>query len=183
MRKVLVLTAVLMVLGSFAYAQTPNVQMVFDEGYVSQTYTCTPGEIFNGYLVARNFNIWMQAIEYNVDYPDFAPFTGIQKIGEVAAAPLAIGATDDYLKGFSVAWTVPQNGFEPVLTCTVFFQCFDCAPDSPVIVIPNTVSGYLRATDYPGNNFHYGIGMTSVLCPVTIPTENTTWGGVKALYE
>lgn len=179
MRKVLVLTALLMVLGSFAYAQTPNVQMVFDEGYVSQTYTCSTGEIFNGYLVARNFNIWMQAIEYNVQYPG----GGINKIGEAPAAPLAIGATDNYIAGYSLAWSVPQNGFEPVLTTTVYFQCLECTPDSPVIVIPNVVSGFVRATDYPGNTFHYGIGMTSVLCPVTIPVENTTWGGVKALYE
>lgn len=178
MRKVLAITAVLMILGSFAYAQTPNVQMVFDEGYASQTYVCSPGEIFKGYLVARNFNIWMQAIEYNVQYP-----AGINYIGESPASPLAIGATNNYIQGFSIAWTLPQNGFVPVLTNTVFLQCGQCIPDSYIIVIPNVVSGFVRATDYPGNNFVYGIGSSSVLCPETIPTENTTWGGVKALYE
>lgn len=178
MKKVFAITAVLMVVGSFAFAQTPNVQMVFDEGYATQTYTCTPGEVFQGYLVARNFNIWMQAIEYNVQYP-----AGLTKLGEFYPSPLAIGATDDTVNGFSLAWQVPQNAFEPVLTATVTFACNDCIPDSPIVVGPNVVSGYLRATDYPNNNFVYGIGMTSTMCPVTVPTENTTWGGVKALYE
>lgn len=178
MRKVLAITAVLMILGSFAYAQTPNVQMVFDEGYASQTYVCSPGEIFTGYLVARNFNIWMQAIEYNVQYP-----AGILKLGENPASPLAIGATDDYVNGFSLAYTIPQNGFVPVLTNTVYMQCQSCIPDSYIKVIPHVVSTFVRATDYPGNNFVYGIGSSSVLCPETIPTEHTTWGSVKALYE
>jgi hypothetical protein len=180
MRKVLALTAVLMILGSFAFAQTPNVQMVFDEGYSTQTKVCAFGEIFQGYLVARNFNCWMQAIEYNVQYP-----AGLNKLGELyPVGTLQIGAaTDDYLLGFAEVWTVPQNAFQPVLTATVNFFCVDCIPDSPIVVIPNTISGFLRATDYPANNFIYGVGMTSIMCPVTIPTENMTWGGVKALYE
>lgn len=180
MRKVLVLTAVLMVLGSFAYAQTPNVQMVFDPGYTSQTKVCTPGEIFQGYLVARNFNVWVQAIEFNVLYP-----AGLLKLGETYPdGTLQIGTgTDDYLGGFSQVWLVPQNGFQPLLAVTVNFACQECLPDSPIVVVPNSISGFLRATDYPGNNFVYGVGMTSIMCPVTIPTENTTWGGVKALYE
>ena len=178
MRKVLAITAVLLVIGSFAFAQTPNVQMVFDEGYVSQTYACSPGEYFQGYLVARNFNAYIQAIEYNVYYP-----AGLSKVAEFSPAPLVIGATDDYEKGCSISWSIPQNGFNPVLTMTVTFQCIECTPDGQIVVGPNVNSGFVRATQYPTNEFIYGIGMTSVLCPVTIPTENTTWGGVKALYE
>lgn len=178
MKRVLVIAAVLMVMGSLAYAQTPNVQVVYDEGYTTQTLSCAQGEIHIAYIVARNFNAFISAIEYNVEYG-----VGVQKFGEIPVSELVIGSTDDYTNGFQVAWDLPQNAYQPVLTHMVSVKCLAGCFDTPITVIPNVLTGFVRATNYPDNDFVYGIGLTSIVCPETIPTENSTWGGVKALYE
>ncbi len=171
MRKVLAITAVLLALSSLAFAQTPNVQMIFDNGRAS--IDCT-GDWMPGYIVAQNFNCWLVGIEYKVTYGP-----GVVKMAaETYAAPLVIGNT---VAGVSMVWNIPQNAFSPVLTATVMIKC-TCGENLWVQVVPHPISGFVRATDYPDNNFVYGYGETSLLCS-TIPTENTTWGGVKALYE
>lgn len=171
MRKVLAITAVLLALSSMAYAQTPNVQMIFFNGRAA--YDCT-GDWQEGFLVAQNFNCWMVGIEYMVQYGP-----GIIKMpAETYTSELVIGNT---VTGLSMVWSIPQNAYSPVLTATVIFRC-TCGENLWIKVVPHPISGFVRATDYPSNNFVYGYGETSLLCP-TIPTENTTWGGVKALYE
>lgn len=171
MRKVLAITAVLVALSSLAFAQTPNVQMIFQNGRAS--IDCT-GDYMPGYLVARNFNIWLVGIEYKVNYG-----AGIIKMAaETYESELVIGNT---VTGLSEVWSIPQNAYEPLLTATVYFRC-TCGETQLVIqVVPHPESGYVRATDQ-NLDFVYGYGETSLLC-ATVPTEDTTWGGIKALYE
>jgi hypothetical protein len=181
MKKVLAVFAAITLLAFAApmvSAQTPNVQMFFDGGYGSQTYTCSVGQFGQGYVVAKNFNMFLVGIEYAIDYP-----AGITWIGETYASDLQIGNTKLADGGISQVFSLPQNGFFPILLATVTFRCDACNPDTPLAVVPNPVSGYLRATRYPDNAFVYGIGMTSIFCPTNVPVENTTWGGVKALYD
>jgi len=49
-------------------------------------------------------------------------------------------------------------------------------------VIPHPGTGFLGGVDYPGFNLVPSVGLTAVLCACTIPTEQTTWGQVKAVY-
>lgn len=158
-----------------ASAQTPIVQVVFDEGLNAQTKVCQMGSIDSLHVVARNFNIWMVGIEFAIQYP-----SGISMLGEKVYSDLKIGSTP---MGISLVWQTPQNAFVPVKLMTVTYVCNVCYPDSPIDVVPHYQSGYVRATRYPDNEFVYGMGWRSIFCPYEIPVETTTWGSVKALYD
>ncbi len=180
MKRVLALVTVLAVLAfgvSLVNAQIPNVQVFFDEGYGYQTRNCTPPEVFQAYVVAKNFNMWFVGVEYAVAYPPMVTWLGDSDI-----PPTTLGSTPLLSGGISEVWSTPQNGFGPVRLATITLLCNACIPDTPLSVVPHPISGFIRATRYPDLAFQNAVGMTSVFCPVDVPAENSTWGGVKALY-
>jgi hypothetical protein len=178
MKRLLMTCAILAVLTlsvTTVSAQTPIVQIVFDEGLNQQTKVCVTGSIDSFHVVARNFNIWMTGIEFAIQYP-----MGIGLIGENVLSDLSIGGTP---MGISLVWMTPQNAFATVKLMTVYYICNVCYPDNPIIVLPHWQSGFVRATRYPDLEFINGIGWTSVFCPDVIPVEESTWGQIKSMYE
>jgi hypothetical protein len=172
MKRVLAITAVLIALSSLCFAQTPYVIVLFENGQPASE--CT-GDTQLAYVMAKNFNCFMTAIEYQITYEshiiqegeDYPPFT------------LQIGTT---ASGFSESFTTPVNAYVPVLTATVRFHCLCGAlGDRTMVVGPNPYSGYVRAVDTKAT-FVYGYGETSILCP-SVPTEESSWGKIKSLYE
>ena len=92
---------------------------------------------------------------------------------------------------------MPANGFGSLLCqkVLILWMCqatlvstdpdvWDCgtANDNLVTVVGHPFSGEIRALRSPNNTEFFGTGLTSVICPQTIPVEETTWGGIKALY-
>ncbi len=178
MRKSLTIISVFVILAaasSFAYAQAPAVQVVFDQNYVQQTKVCNLGTIDSAYVVAFNFNTWIVGIEYAVSYP-----TGIAWLGDQQIPITTLGDTPS---GITEVWQLPLNGFAPMRLAKINYFCSMCQDDSPIVVTAHPVSGALRATRYPDLAFVYAIGMTSIFCPNLIPVQNSTWGEVKALYK
>jgi hypothetical protein len=189
MRKVLFVFSALLILSlgaSIVSAQIPNVQVFFTSDW--GTYGAThldqcppdpPGTVLDSvYVVASNFNMWISAIEYKVNWP--MPHFII--LGEETGG-LDIGNTST---GISTAWPFPINGYSPVAVCKVRFLygCQLCleGTDVPVTVVPHPISGLIQAIRWPDNAIFTGVGMESRICP-TIPTEDTTWGNIKALYN
>lgn len=184
MRKVLFIFSALLILSlgtSIVSAQTPNVQVFFDE-YFGQTHLaqCPPGApgsvIDSAYVVASNFSMWISAIEYGIVYPPQLIFLGDDTGG------LDIGNSGS---GIASSWPFPINGYSPVLVNKIKFiyncqLCFE--QDIPIVVIPHPLTGFVRAVRWPDNNLFNGVGMTSLICP-TVPAEETTWGNIKALYN
>lgn len=90
----------------------------------------------------------------------------------------------------------PQNGYPGpgrphggiLVGCPlVQWLCDTCEPQNLNSQIkvgkhPLSPSAYPRFTDFPYYILHDAIGMTSLIC-ATIPTEESTWGKVKALYS
>ncbi|MBI4720437.1 MAG: hypothetical protein HY770_04290 [Chitinivibrionia bacterium] len=178
MRLVLLTCAaiVLLVFGAAAAsAQTPMVQIVFDEAFTAQTHVCINGEIDSAFVVARNFNSWVVGIEFAIAYPASIPW-----FGDTGTPELTMGNTKN---GISMVWQLPLNGYETAHLCTIWYRCNNCLPDTPITVIPHPISGFVRATRYPDLAFINAIGWTSIFCPDIIPAEQTTWGTVKALYQ
>lgn len=186
MKKVLaVFTAVALLsvaVSAFAQAPTPNVTVYFDDQYNNTQANCPSdplGTVFgNLYVVANNFNQFINAIEYKIIYPPELAF-----LGDNPTSPLVIGNSP---AGISIAWALPQNGFGPVLcqTPAILWLCQNCAStDIPVVVVPNplNIDGKVQGTSWPNNNKIDAVGMTSLIC-ATVPAEDTTWGGIKALY-
>jgi hypothetical protein len=185
MRKVLFVFSALLIISlgtSIVSAQTPNVQVFFDE-YFGQTHLdqCPPDapmtKIDSFYVVASNFNMWVSAIEYGIVYPPQIMFIGDYSGG------LDIGNS---MAGIASSWPFPINGYNPVLVNKVTFMyncqlCFE-GMNIPIIVIPHPLTGFVRAVRWPDNGLVNGVGMTSLICP-TVPAEETTWGNIKALYN
>jgi hypothetical protein len=187
MRKVLIVLAALMILSlgtSIVSAQpTPNVQVFFDQWFGKTALDACPPDApgtVEGYLyvVASNFNCWIGGIEYMIDYPPEITFDADNTQGG-----LSIGDSET---GLSTAWTFPLNGFSPVLVnrVTIIYNCQLCyeGPDIEITVVPHPVSGFVRCVRWTDNAIINGVGMKSLICP-TVPTEETTWGNIKALYN
>ncbi len=184
MKKVLVVVfAVALGLSAVASAQVPNVAVYFDKDLQFQQGNCpaeAPGTVSQTlYVVANNFGIWMNGIEYQITYPpqitwlgDF-PVPGALSIG---SSPLGIGIT----------FPTPLEAFTQavVQTVNVLWMCDHCEPliEYPIVVGPFPSSGLVRAVRWPDLHTVIGVGMTSLICATT-PIQETTWGQIKALYE
>jgi hypothetical protein len=165
----------------------PNIQVYFTSewGTYGQTHLqeCPPdppGTVVGTlYIVAINFNMWMSAVEYQVNYPPqfiwLADNTGGIDIGQSPT-------------GIATSWPLPQNAFVPyaVNTVTFIYNCQLCnsGPNIPICVVPNpaAISGQVQAVRWPDGTLIPAIGMKSLICP-TIPVEETSWGQIKALYN
>lgn len=126
-----------------------------------------------------NFNDWISAIEFSVDYTPVSAFTWL---ADVASTPLVIGNT---LTGIALTWQIPQSGFSPLLVVQslIAWNCDDCAgfPDQILEVKPHPQTGFVRAVQYPDRTFIDAVGLSAAIC-VSVPTKTATWGAVKALY-
>jgi hypothetical protein len=142
------------------------------------------------YVVARNFESWLSAVEFKVDFPD-----GIMYVGETIAPPtqgtiLSIGNSNI---GLTVSTSLPRNGFgEPgVLITTIFAiwtgDCYCQLGPSPIVVgpypYPDPGKTHPSGVRWPDLVEIPAVGMTSLLCPGVVPTQESTWGGIKALYR
>lgn len=169
---------------SVSSAQTPHVVVYFDNT-MTQMDACCPLEpagtvLQTLYVVANNFNMWVSGIEYMIDYPPALMFLG-DFIGD---HQLSIGQSTT---GIGVTWPLPANGFDPLLCqkANVLWMCTagDAVYDQLLMVLPYPSSGKVRAIRWPDEAEFLGVGLTSVICPTEIPVQETTWGGIKALYN
>jgi hypothetical protein len=163
---------------------TPYIAVYFDQTFTTDALVPPPGQSCPGigvpgklYLALSNANMFVTGVEFAVDYPP-----EIIVGGEFDLQPVTIGTT---ATGFSMAWANPQNGFQAVYICGVNFiwNCANCATTNiPITVVKHPISDVIEWVDFPGFVNHPAVGLTSLIC-ATIPTEDTTWGKVKALYE
>jgi len=158
-------------------AQTPYIAVYFDAGLSQESKDC-PGPMADVlHVAAVNFNTFVIGAEFAIQYPPAIAF-----LGDLNTPPVTIGNT---LTGISMAWPLPLNGFSPVELCqiSIFWQCSSCVgfENSPIKVVANPNTNFLGMVNFPQNDLMPATGLTALIC-VTIPTEETTWGQVKALY-
>lgn len=133
------------------------------------------------YVVAEQFNMWMNAIEYKIDYP-----AQIQPLGDIILhGGLSIG---DSQSGIAVAYPIPANAFDKLTVQKVVFlwMCDRCGIELTNKVFYR-VSGYpssgkIRAVRWPDLAISEADGGWSSVCAM-VPVENSTWGKIKALYD
>lgn len=158
-------------------AQTPTVGVFFDRDLTRMDKDCPPGGgLDSAYVVARNFNAFISGIEYAINYP-----ASMAWMADFDVPPVTLGTTPS---GIAEAWSLPLNGYNPIVVAKVLFiwNCDGCTvTDDPVVVVPYPYSGFVRAVDYPMYNFIVAVGMKSLVC-ATVPTDDATWGRIKALY-
>ena len=182
MKKVLAVAfaIALLSLAFSASAQVPYVQVFFDDYASVESMDC-PG-MGPSYLTvfAINWNMWIAAIEYMVMLPSSMSFTG----DIIDPSVLAIGTSTS---GISLSFPVPGDGHMPFMTqkIGIVWLCSDCTgiADQQIVVLPHPTPGVVQAVRWPDTVVFTGVGMTSTVCPVVVPTQESTWGSVKSLYK
>jgi hypothetical protein len=190
MKKTLVVVVAIAIglFASVSSAQTPHVVVYFDNTMTQMDACCpaAPAGTVQQYLyvVANNFNMWVSGIEYMISYPTSLLFLGDIVDDGPGGTQLKIGQS---VSGIGITWPLPANGFEPLLCqkASVLWMCEagDPIADQLLVVLPFPSSGKVRAIRWPDEVEVLGVGLTSVVCPTVIPVEETTWGGIKALYD
>ena len=178
-------------LGFNASAQVPFVQVYFDDFGAIGARDCPPcgaEQVDVISVFALNFNMWMLAIEYMIDYSPALNFLG--DVANPGALNIGISTT-----GVSWSYPVIGNAFGPYRTqqANVFWTCCEptngCAnfPNSAVVVSPHPGSNPPalgpRAVEWQTFRTVDGVGMTSMICQTPIATKTSTWGGIKSLYN
>jgi len=182
MKKVLAvaLAIALMSIAFSANAQVPYVQVFFDDYATVESMDCPGVGMGELSVYALNWNMFIAAIEYMVALPSALTMTG----ETFEAGVLHIGTA---VTGISLSFSVPGDGFAPYRTqrIQVYWTCSDCTgiADQQIVVLPNPLSGLVQAVSWPDLATYVGVGMTSTICPVYIPTQESTWGSVKSLYK
>jgi hypothetical protein len=177
----LVFVVLMLILVSTAQGQTPSVKIYFDEEWTIDYADCPDapaGTVRDTlYVVVVNFDMWLSAVEYQIEFPPTMMFLA----DLIDDSALKIGSSP---AGIWIAWTAPQNAFEPFLLQRVMFvwNCDDCTGvDETVAVVPFPHSGKVRAVRWHDNAPVEGVGSVAGICKV--PPRESTWGGIKALYE
>ena len=164
-----------------ADAQTPTIGVYFDEFGSVETKDC-PGDgmLDQVYFYLRNANTQVSGVQFRVSYGPY-----LNWVGDNLTTQVEIGAT---FSGLAASWALPQNGFFPVNIGSAFVEWIcptGCNPtNSPVIVLADSNAGETEVlwTDWPAFQISTAVGLTALVC-ATVPTEDTTWGGIKALYD
>ena len=128
------------------------------------------------YVVARNFDRYLMAVEYSINYPP-----SMFWVADLDLPALHIGSSPT---GITEGFPTPQNGYNPLLVAKAMFMwtCAGCLiTNTPVIVSPHPGTAFLGAVDFPNYDLVPAVGMTSLVC-ATVPIEDTTWGQIKSLY-
>jgi hypothetical protein len=183
------------VMAGSAIAQVPNVQVYFDPGFSETQASCPggpPGTVLaNLYVVMNNWNMNVTGVDFSIQYPPALSWLSDLPLPDPLTM-VNIGASPT---GIAIAWAncCTQNGFLPILALVplvVWGEC-DCAQGPQPLV----VRGFLQGTGLPGEKpgptairredfvEFAGLGMTSLICPGQIATEQSTWGQVKSLYR
>jgi hypothetical protein len=181
--------AVIGVMAGSAIAQVPNVQVYFDPAHTQTQSECGPqGSPATLYVVMNNWNMNITGVDFSISYP-----ASLTWLADNLPDPLTQISIGNSPTGIAIAYAncCAQDGFQAVevLQPLVLWGPCDCSPSGPgpqpVVVGGYTPLGKTSPTGVRKEDFQefQGVGMTSLICPGFIATEQSTWGQVKALYR
>lgn len=177
------------VMAGSAIAQVPNVQVYFDPAF-TQTQTDCPGGppgsvVSDWYVVMNNWNMNVTGVDFSIAYPP-----QVFWLSDNLPDPLTMASIGQSPTGIAIAWAncCAQDGFQPILALipnVLWGQCECAAGPYPVRVGGYTPTGKTQPSAVRKEDFQEfsGVGMTSLICPGQIATEQSTWGQVKSLYR
>ena len=187
MRRILLLLITALLIPGLLHA-TATVGVYFDGPGVIYEWP-TPMLAFPAYLYIHQANVMVSAIEYYLITPDDPTHTCMNMMGDpsLLEGSTSLGHPFDPTMGHHVTFWPPLNGTIPGynLLCTYSLMTLcDCEDmqNYEIVVVENPLSGELRGTYYPDQEYFPIVGLTSVLCPV-IAAQQESWGAIKSLYK
>jgi hypothetical protein len=184
MKKILLLTMAVICVSSLAYGQTQmgSIDIFADAAHTSCNITVPDADLFQVFVYHTNVITGSTASAWSIDHP--ATFTNV---GEVSPFTLKVGNSDTGVSfsyeqcktGTFLLLTVSYFGIAPTATCGLM----------TIIGDPNSTTGGVEIVDcapFPGRTSWEQAGQArlnpDVTCMCSVPVEETTWGGIKALY-
>jgi len=173
-----------------AIAQVPNVQVYFDPNHTQTQAMCPASPPFSGppvelYVVMNNWNMNITGVDFSITYPP-----AMSWLGDNLPDPLTMVSIGNSPTGIAIAYAncCAQDGFQAVevLRPLILWGVCDCNQGpQPVVVGGYAPLGKNQPSAVRKEDFaeFSGVGMTSLICPGAIATEQSTWGQVKALYR
>ena len=163
----------------------PTVGLYFDVGVMGHTPP-GPDTVFEVYLYIHNAESYITAVEYQLLTPDdpVHAYFGITDVEYPEGAAVTLGHP---FTGHAITYWPPLGGITQGYNLMCTYMCYttvECGQilDYHLVIAPHPGSGELRCTFAPDNDKLYPIGLTSVLCPSEIATEEESWGAIKSLY-
>ncbi|UCH84511.1 MAG: hypothetical protein JSW50_02120 [Candidatus Latescibacterota bacterium] len=180
MKKALLLTLVLVVSASMAFAQAGSVGLFADPGGVNCNVTDIPGLL--PIFAVHVYHAGATACQFSAPVP--ACMIAAIWLSDTAVFPVTVGNSQT---GVAIGYGLCQGAPTHVLTINVFAQGLS-APCCvyPVLPDPNVPSGQVEVVDC-NNSLLQATGGVAIInstpnCNCDVPTEDTTWGKVKSLY-
>ena len=181
MKKALLLTLVLMVSATKAFAQGGSVGMFADMGGTDCNLTdAAPG--LASYFAVHVYHAGATACQFSAPMP--ACMIGATYLSDTAVFGVTIGNSQT---GVAIGYGTCQGAPTHVLTINYFAGGATTACCRyPVLPDPNVVSGLIEVVDCTNALISATGGMGIInpdqTCFCDVPVEDSTWGQVKALY-
>ena len=186
MKRVLLTVAVALLIPGLLSAAPITMGVYFGGGYQlsANPLALTP---FQAQLYIVQSEFFVTAVEYQLVIPD-GNFV-ITGVSYPANFSVELG---DPMTGHSITFWPPMTGYPNGYDLLATYDCLtldECVANGgslhnyPIIVGPHPVSGELRGTYSPDNDFFPIIGLTSYLCAEPFANETESWGAIKSLYR
>jgi hypothetical protein len=182
MKKTLLITLVLMVSASMAFAQGGSIGIFGDTGGTSCNITDAAPGLLSIYLVHVN-TPGATASQFAAPTP--ACMVGAQYLSQASPFAVVIGNSQT---GVAIGYGACYTG--PVLVLTLsYFAGGTSSPCCYFQVVPDPLvpSGQIEVVDCAENLLFAtgGVGIVNAdaTCLCDVPTQDTTWGKVKSLFS
>lgn len=197
MKKALLLTLVLVCCASLAFAQGGSVAVYGDDGYgymngeSCELYDCGIAACYYQTIhfvhvadvcaTAVEFQADMSQLSIGIDYGDVCPFP--LKIGT-----FRYGASISYQGGFTGQIYLGSTTFRKTTQAFKHLCKYVYVKNHPVpgiagVTHPLAVGCPTGWVHLAGSYAVMSYDFTNCPCPGTVPTEESSWGQIKALYE
>lgn len=193
--KMVMLFAVMLLVPAMLCAQaTMGVYFGYEPGL--RIYYPTPFSFFDVFIFIHNADVYVTAVEYQLQTPTEPPEHGgahiwfqISEVHYPEKYSVSLGNPFD---GHSITYWPPLDGWAPGYNEICHLVCFTTEPcwtegggmvEYLLVIGPHPDTGELKGTYWPGNPPFPIIGLTSKVCPEEpIGVEEESWGAIKAMF-
>ena len=179
MKKVLLMTLSVICVSGLAYGQdVGSIDIFADPGLTSCNITTPPAGVFSAYIAHTHVGDGATAVQFKLDTPPT-----MINVGEIPSFQLTIGSTTT---GVSISYSACKTGTFQILLVN-YVPGGVTPPCSWISVVPDPSDPGIQFADCSSNTVYLpSAGQARVnpdgTCSCTVPVNETTWGGIKALY-